>query len=52
MENKQTKLKILCMHGFNNNKETFAFMTSAFRERYAHLADFIFAEGPYITNEE
>ena len=27
-------------------------MTSAFRERYAHLADFVFAEGPYITNEE
>ena len=52
MESKPSKLRILCMHGFNNNKETFEFMTSSFREKYAHLADFVFAEGPYIINEE
>jgi hypothetical protein len=48
MENK--KLKILCMHGFNNNKESFAYMTQGFREQYGDIAEFLFAEGPYIID--
>ena len=41
------KLKILCFHGFNNNKETFEFMTQAFREKFGHLAEFVILDGTF-----
>ena len=45
-------MKIVCFHGFNNDAASFAFMTKAFRERYADIADFYFINGPVIVDEK
>ena len=40
------------MHGFNNDKESFSYMTQGFREQYGDIAEFILAEGPYIIDSD
>jgi len=54
MENKSAaqKLKILCLHGYNNHEESFAYMTQGFRDRFGHMAEFHILDGPYLINEE
>jgi hypothetical protein len=45
------KLKILCLHGFNNNVETFNFMTEGVRAIMKEVADFFFVDGSYTIDE-
>lgn len=45
------KLKILCLHGFNNHKEVFTYMTRGFREILSEVADFHFIDGPFDIDE-
>ena len=51
MHTSTKKLKILCLHGFNNNEETFRFMTEGFREMMRDIADFYFVDGTYQLDE-
>ncbi len=46
------KLKILCLHGFNNNVETFKFMTEGVRTMMKEVADFFFLDGSYTIDEK
>jgi len=41
------KLKILCLHGYNNTPEIFKFQLRYFIESYSKYADFIFLDGPF-----
>jgi hypothetical protein len=45
------KLKILCLHGFNNNVETFKFMTEGVRAMMKDVAEFFFVDGSYTIDE-
>ena len=40
------------MHGFNNNTETFTFMTEGMREMMKDIAEFYFVEGSYTLDEK
>ena len=41
------KLKILCLHGWNNNIESFTYMTQGLRDQFSEVADFHVMNGPF-----
>lgn len=47
MDTTKNKLKILCLHGINNNIGSFTFMTKGFRDLFSEVADFYFLDGPF-----
>ena len=49
-QSQQKKLKILCLHGFNNTKEAFEFMTKGFRDLFSEMADFYFMDAPLVID--
>ena len=52
MMSSQKKLKILCLHGFNNNAESFDYMTRGFRDTFKDYAEFHIIEGPFIIDQD
>ena len=47
MEGKPKKLKILCLHGYNNNAETMNFMAAGVTYMMKDIAEFYYLDGPY-----
>ena len=47
MEGKPPKLKILCLHGYNNNAETMKFMAAGVTFMMKDIAEFYYLDGPY-----
>ena len=47
-----TKLKLLCLHGYNNTSEIMQFQMKNFIKSYEHIADFTFIDGPFSCNLE
>lgn len=45
MENK--RLKILCLHGYNNNAETMKYMADGVTAMMKDIADFHFLDAPF-----
>jgi hypothetical protein len=41
------KLKILCLHGYNNNAETMKYMAEGLTSMMKDIADFHFLDGPF-----
>ncbi len=41
------KLKILCLHGYNNNAETMKFMAEGVTGMMRDIADFYYLDGPF-----
>ena len=55
MQNSQPserKLKILCLHGYNMNNETFIYFSQGFRNTFHHVADFEIFEGIFDVTSE
>mmetsp|Transcript_40510 Transcript_40510/g.49128 ORF Transcript_40510/g.49128 Transcript_40510/m.49128 type:complete len:233 (-) Transcript_40510:150-848(-) len=48
------KLRILCLHSFRTNAESMKMMMAlaGFSQKYADLADFVYAESPHICTPE
>lgn len=46
------RLRILCVHGFNNDIESFEYLTSNFRKLVEDKAEFFFINAPVILNGE
>ena len=50
MENK--KLKILCLHGYNNNAETMKYMAEGVTAMMKDIAEFHYLDAPFEVNAE
>lgn len=48
----QKKLRVLCLHGFNNHAESFTFMTRGFREQFGSQLEFHIMDAPYVLDPE
>jgi hypothetical protein len=46
------RLKILCLHGMNNNIESFRYMTAGFTQLFGALCSFVFIEAPHNLDPE
>ena len=47
------KLRILCLHGYNNNAEILKFQMRNFIETFGDLVEFDFLDGPFeVLNEK
>jgi len=45
--NTSRKLKVLCLHGFNNNIDSFGYMTKGIRDKFSEIADFHIINAPF-----
>lgn len=46
-----SRLKVLCLHGFNGCKRSFGLQLTSIREATASFADFYFINAPYVINK-
>ena len=50
MENNR-KLRVLCLHGWNNTSEIFRFQLQYYIETYSSVVEFVFLDGPYACSK-
>ena len=43
-------MKVLCLHGYGNNKEIMQHQSRYFRKHLEHFIEFHYIEGPFIVN--
>ncbi len=48
----ERKLKILCLHGYNNTKDIMNYQTRYLRTMFDKVLDFHFVEGPHTVMHE
>ena len=46
------KLKLLCLHGYNNNAETMKFMAEGVTDMMKDIAELHFIDAPFEVNAE
>ena len=45
------KLRVLCLHGWNNTSEIFKYQIQYYIETYSTVIDFIFLDGPFACSK-
>lgn len=45
------KLRVLCLHGFNNTSEIFKYQLQYYLETYSTVIDFVFLDGPFACSK-